>query len=297
MPRPRAMAETIMSEGQHRYIHSFDPVEQDRLIWQVRLLEHAVHAHLDVSGCGSVLEVGCGVGAQLRVLARNFPHVRFAGVDHSEAQLARARTLLADVLARNQVELAQASAYALPFADGACDGACVFFVLEHLTDPSRALLEAGRVLRPGGVLYCTEGVNSGLCLRPARPALDAYWTAFNALQRDLGGDPDIGLRLVDLLGKAGFAGIEARDACVSLDGGTTDRARRTDFFGFWKAVFLSAAARLRHAGRVGDRELIEVETAFDALVDDPRAEFRYCWRQVRGTRPPWPGDPLGHPSR
>jgi predicted SAM-dependent methyltransferase len=45
-----------------------------------------------------------------------------------------------------------ASAEALPFRDGSCDGHILQAVLEHVSDAEQVLVEAHRVLRPGGRL-------------------------------------------------------------------------------------------------------------------------------------------------
>ena len=52
------------------YIHTFTKDEQDRLLRQAELLEPHLHPHVDLSGCSRLLEIGCGVGARLRLLSR-----------------------------------------------------------------------------------------------------------------------------------------------------------------------------------------------------------------------------------
>ena len=196
-----------MNTSSERYIHSFEPDEQARLIRQGRFLEPWIQPTVDFSGCASVLEVGCGVGAQLQVLLRRFPDTRFTGIDASATQLERARGFLSEAVAAGRVELTQASAFCLPFPDASFDGACIYWVLEHLPDHVGALREVLRVLKPGGVLYCTEVFNSGLYAHPPQPALASYWRAFNTLQEELGGDPDAGVRLAALFERAGFERI------------------------------------------------------------------------------------------
>jgi ubiquinone/menaquinone biosynthesis C-methylase UbiE len=87
-----------------------------------------------------VLEVGCGTGL---VLARIQGFARSAkGVDLSPGMLEQAKVRGLDVR--------EASATALPFADESFDVACSFKVLAHIPDVEGALSEMARVVRPGG---------------------------------------------------------------------------------------------------------------------------------------------------
>ena len=99
-----------MSNAATGYIHAFTPQEQQRLVEQARFLEAIVYPGVDFHGCARVLEVGCGVGAQLDILVRRFPGTRFIGLDASAAQLAQARILLAGPMAAQQVTLLEGSA-------------------------------------------------------------------------------------------------------------------------------------------------------------------------------------------
>jgi SAM-dependent methyltransferase len=87
-----------------------------------------------------VLEVGCGTGLLLRRIA-GFARVA-RGVDLSPGMLERARARGLDVR--------EASATDLPFADASFDVACSFKVLAHVRDVRRALAEMARVVRPSG---------------------------------------------------------------------------------------------------------------------------------------------------
>lgn len=105
-------------------------------------------------GCRDVLELACGNGFNLRLLAARNPAVVFTGVDLVAAQVGRANRALAALSgARAMVGDFQA----LPFGDATQD--CVFVIesLCHATDLPCALGEIARVLRPGGRAVVVDG--------------------------------------------------------------------------------------------------------------------------------------------
>ena len=89
-----------------------------------------------------VVDLGCGTGATLQVLA---PWAQRAiGVDREPKMLAVARERVPGA------ELVQAPLEELPLADGVADVALCTLVLHHVTAPERVFAEARRVLKPGG---------------------------------------------------------------------------------------------------------------------------------------------------
>jgi SAM-dependent methyltransferase len=96
-----------------------------------------VAQRLREEGLTPVLDVGCGDGE----LANHLPEGSWVGVDRSREMLARAPQ-----------PSVQADATALPFADGSFASLALLYVLYHVAEPRAALLEARRVLRPGGLL-------------------------------------------------------------------------------------------------------------------------------------------------
>ncbi len=106
------------------------------------------------AGARDVLELACGNGYNLVMLAERNPSVRFVGVDLISSQVSRARAALADLpLADARVGDFQA----LAIGDGSQDCAYVVESLCHATDLPRALSEIARVLRPGGRLVVVDG--------------------------------------------------------------------------------------------------------------------------------------------
>jgi len=107
----------------------------------------------------TVMELGCGSGAFITYIARAAGSGgRVYAVDIQSAMLRQLERKLAR--AENQdiknIEVKEASAYELPFADGFFDLACMITVLMEIPDKGLALREVKRVLKPGGTLAVTE---------------------------------------------------------------------------------------------------------------------------------------------
>jgi ubiquinone/menaquinone biosynthesis C-methylase UbiE len=102
---------------------------------------------------GRVLEIGVGVGANWRYLPAG---IEYTGIEPDPFMLARARSHAAS--SGREMTLQQARAEELPFDDETFDTVLVTLTLCSVDDPSRALAEARRVLKPGGSLVFLEHV-------------------------------------------------------------------------------------------------------------------------------------------
>lgn len=279
-----------MAEG---YIHSYSAREQERLVDQAAVLERYVHPGMAFAPGDQVLEIGCGVGAQMAIVLRRHPAVRVTGIDLATVQLDKARAMLAAPLRDGRASLVQGSGLALPFAAGEFDAGYLVWVLEHVGAAAVPLLrEAARVLRPGGRVWCTEVFNSGLYASPDAPALSAYWREFNALQRELGGDPDIGVRLANVALAAGLEVEAVDDVSAQLDARVRGESARLAFVRSWQALLLSGAPALEARGRVSRALVRGMLEDFGRLARDPDGIFRYGLWQLRARRPD-PGRPPG----
>jgi SAM-dependent methyltransferase len=93
-------------------------------------------------------DLGCGTGGVAATVA---PFVRrVVGVDESPDMLAAAEARLAESREGGRVELRPGRLEALPLDDASLDVALFMLVLHYVDHPERALVEAWRVLRPGG---------------------------------------------------------------------------------------------------------------------------------------------------
>lgn len=128
--------------------------------------------YLELRDGNRVLDCGCGFGAHLALMGR-LRGLDLVGVDAARDRLWRARR------GRVPGALVGAISERLPFHDECFDRVLMSEVLEHLDDDQRALAEAHRVLRPGGIL--------AISVPHARyPFL---WDPINRLWTGIGGKP------------------------------------------------------------------------------------------------------------
>ncbi len=99
---------------------------------------------------GEALEIGSGSGAMAAQLLRKFPTLRIVATDYDGEMVATAGRRLGTFGERATVQRVDATA--LPFPDGRFDVVLSFAMLHHVIDWRRAVVEALRVIRPGGQL-------------------------------------------------------------------------------------------------------------------------------------------------
>jgi DNA-binding transcriptional MerR regulator len=203
------------------YVHGYRATENTRLHDQASTLVELLHADTGYPAGSSVLEVGCGVGAQTVALAERSPGAHITAIDVSAASLADAAVRVRKAGLDN-VTFHRADVYALPHLDvllsaGAVDHVFVCFLLEHLARPVEVLTRLRAMLRPGGTITVIEGDHGSAYFHPdsaaARDAIGCQIT----LQRQAGGDALIGRRLHPLLTEAGYHAPSVSPRMVYVD--------------------------------------------------------------------------------
>jgi phosphatidylethanolamine/phosphatidyl-N-methylethanolamine N-methyltransferase len=115
----------------------------------LRHIREASLARLPAHGALDVLVDGIGTGLDLPLL----PAVhRYCGLDLTRAMLDKARPRRGAL----DLTLVQGDSQRLPFRAAAFDFVVLHLILAIVPDPARALLEAARVLRPGGTILLLD---------------------------------------------------------------------------------------------------------------------------------------------
>jgi len=198
------------------YVHGYSEREHARLLDQATTLTELLHHDTCYPPGASVLEAGCGVGAQTVTLARNSPGARFTSIDVSPRSLEAARAR-AHAASLKNVTFQAADIFELPFPEESFDHVFVCFVLEHLPRPREALASLRSRLKPAGTLTVIEGDHGSTFFHPdnpdARRAIDCLVT----LQARAGGNALIGRQLFPLLAQAGLRDVRVSPRMVYVD--------------------------------------------------------------------------------
>lgn len=120
-----------------------------------RALKSAMLDELRLPYARSVLDVGCGIGADLVEMLERMPAGSTAtGLDISETMISEGRRRTASRGAR--ISLGLGNAMALPYDDASFDCSRAETALQHVAEPPRAIAEMARVTRPGGRVAALE---------------------------------------------------------------------------------------------------------------------------------------------
>jgi ubiquinone/menaquinone biosynthesis C-methylase UbiE len=109
-------------------------------------------ARLALADDASILEVGCGPGVVLGVLAEVVPRGRVVGVEPSPVMLRQARRRNGEAIRAGRVELLGGEAEAIPAADASFDVVVALNSVQLWHDRLTGFRECRRVLRRAGVL-------------------------------------------------------------------------------------------------------------------------------------------------
>jgi SAM-dependent methyltransferase len=264
-----------------RYVHGYDRLECTRLQDQAKTLADLLHSDTSYPSGSSILEVGCGVGAQTLSLARNSPDALFTAIDISAGSVAETK-IKVDAAALTNVRVHQADIFTLPFRTESFDHVFVCFVLEHLPRPIEALRILKEQLKPGGTITVIEGDHGSAYFHPDSDAAQAAVRCQIALQQAAGGNALIGRQLYPLLRLAGFDAVRVSPRMVYADMSRPDLVD-----GFTRKTFTAMIAGVRDAAikaRLIAPELFDAGLeALNRTAEDDGV-FCYTFFKALGTR-------------
>lgn len=182
------------------------------------------------------------------------------------------------------VAFRRASAHELPFAEDSFDAVFAHSMLETLANPSSALAEMRRVLRPGGLVGVASVDYGGIVLAGPEAALLRRFYAIREQLWELGGDsPYRGRELRGLLNAAGFTAVSATTRAIpygtddAVQAFGRDRAEQARGGGF-------VGAALEHELATAD-ELAAMAEAWLGWSEAPDAYFAFVWCRAIGVKP------------
>lgn len=255
-----------------QYVHGYSKIESERLCDQAQALQRLLH-HDTVYPAGSlVLEAGCGVGAQTVTLMKNSPGAAFTCIDLSQRSLDEARRRVSDEGLQGAV-FKRADIFELPFAEGSFDHIFVCFVLEHLVEPSKALVCLMRVLKEGGTMTVIEGDHGSAYFHPDSEFARRNIDCLVELQRRSGGNSLIGRQLYPLLTSVGLKDVRVSPRMVYADGSMPDLEE-----GFTRRTFTAMVEGVgREAVSSGLTTQAEWEKGIRDLMRTAREDGTFCY--------------------
>lgn len=234
----------------------------------------------DLAEAKTVLDVGCGVGHWGRTLAPFLPlDASIVGIDREPDWVEEATRRASRVGGSRTFRYLEGLAERIPFPDATFDLVTCQTVLMHVADPSAAIQEMLRVLRPGGRIAVAEPNNAiGGVVRTSesanasidrRMALARFQVVCEEGKRSLGeGDNSLG----DLV-----PGLFARAGLVDLSVYLNDRARPL----LPPYASLAERAAIAEMDRFAEREFwiwSKADTArYFAAGGGTEAEFEALW--------------------
>lgn len=114
----------------------------DLTMWALDLFGHKEEDH--------ILDVGCGGGATLRLLAKKVTKGHLTGVDYSDVSVSLSRELNSDLIAKGMMDIVSGSVMDLPFPDLSFDKVITVESFYFWPDPVESLKEVRRVLKDKG---------------------------------------------------------------------------------------------------------------------------------------------------
>jgi SAM-dependent methyltransferase len=211
----------------------------------------------------TLLDVGCGPGTITADLARLVSPGQVIGLDASEEVVAQAQAHATEAGVTN-VQFVTGDLFDLAYDDASFDIIHAHQVMQHLVDPTAALVELRRVLRPGGVLAARDGDYGAFAWAPADPLLTRWLALYMDVTRHNGHDAQVGRSLLALAHQAGFDDVTVSSSTWTY----ADSESRQWWGGLW-------ADRIRYS-RIAEQAIEYGLSTTEELEDISQAFLRWA---------------------
>ena len=125
--------------------------------WGHRALAAWGLSFLEIPDGASVLDCGCGGGANMQVILKNCPQSTVKGLDASQVSVEKARKVNERAIQAGRCAVLQGDAADMLFASGWFDVVTAFETVYFWPDLPRCFREVYRVLKPQGTFFiCNE---------------------------------------------------------------------------------------------------------------------------------------------
>ena len=151
----------------------------------------------------TILDVGCGPGTITADFAALVPGGHVVGLEHAPEVLDQARNTAVERGLKN-VKFEVGDVHALEYPNDTFDIVHAHQVLQHLSDPIRALREMCRVVKPSGIVAARDTDFSSMAWYPDVSGMNEWRDLYIRVARSNGGEPNAGRQLHAWARKAGF---------------------------------------------------------------------------------------------
>ncbi len=228
-----------------------------------------------------LLDVGCGPGTITMDLAEIVAPGDVIGIDRSEVVIERARQA-AEARSLSNLSLRVGDVYNLDFEDDSFDVVYAHQVLQHLSDPVRALVEMRRVLRDGGWLAVRDADYGEFSWSPLNQGLDKWMDLYHEITRHNNAEADAGRFLAGWVREAGFESLERSTSNWTYEG-DEEREWWADLWAD-RVLYSEFARQGLEYGLATSEELSEISDAFRSWADNEDGVFVVVHEEVLARR-------------